>query len=84
MKNPIQILSLETKLDYVVSKFDLQSDIYLQSHLAKYLIIVTSGYFEQCVQNCLAEFARPRAQIQIVNYVDATLAWEGKHQSVQA
>ena len=77
MQKPTQILSLESKLDYSVSKFDALNDIYLQSHLARYLIIVTAGYFEQVVQASLTGFTQPRAQSQIVNYVDTTLSWEG-------
>lgn len=77
MQKPAQILALETKLSYSVAKFDAQTDVYLQSHLARYLIIVTAGYFEQAVQSSLTNFTRPRAQIQIANYVDTTLAWEG-------
>lgn len=77
MQKPIQILSLETRLDNLVSKFDAQTDFFLQAHLARYLIIVTSGYFEQAIQISLAEFARPRAHTQIVSYVDTTISWEG-------
>lgn len=77
MQKPIQILSLESKLDYSVSKFDATSDIYLQSHLARYLVIMTAGYFEQVVQASLTGFAQSRAHNQIVNYVDTTLSWEG-------
>ena len=77
MQKPAQIVALETKLTYSVTKFDSLTDIYLQSHLAKYLIIITAGYFEQVVQSSLTNYARPRAQGEIVNYVDTTLAWEG-------
>ncbi|RTM14530.1 MAG: hypothetical protein EKK33_05085 [Bradyrhizobiaceae bacterium] len=77
MQKPAQIAALETKLTYSVTKFDALTDIYLQSHLAKYLIIVTAGYFEQVVQSSLTNYARPRAQSEIVNYIDTTLSWEG-------
>jgi HEPN superfamily RiboL-PSP-like protein len=77
MQKPQQILALETKLSYSVTKFDALSDLYLQSHLARYLIIITAGYFEQVVQASLTGFAQARAHTQVVNYVDTTLAWEG-------
>jgi hypothetical protein len=77
MLKPLPIVSLERRLDHAITKFDEQSDIYLQSHIARYLIIVTAGYFEQVVQSVLQDFAKPRGSPEIVNYVEATLAWEG-------
>jgi len=77
MLKPLPIVSLEKRLDHAIAKFDKQSDIYLQSHIARYLIIVTAGYFEQVVQVALRKFTKPRASPQIISYVEATLAWEG-------
>lgn len=77
MLKPLSIISLEKKLDYAISQFDAQSDVYLQSHISRYLIIVTAGYFEQVVQNTLLEFSKPRSSVQIASYVESTLAWEG-------
>lgn len=77
MQKPIQILSLEQRLDYAISKFDQQTDIFVQSHLARYLAILTAGYFEQAVQSALSDFAKRVSHTDVANYIDATLAWEG-------
>jgi RiboL-PSP-HEPN len=77
MQKTLKILSLEKKLDYLIEKFDTQTDVFMQSHLSRYLIIITAGYFEQAIQNALVKFATDRAHQDIVNYVDSTLSWEG-------
>jgi hypothetical protein len=77
MKKPLSIVSLDARLSHVVTQFDRQPDYLIQTHLGKYLIIVTSGYFEQVVQASLTEFARHRSPPEIANYVDSTLSWEG-------
>ena len=77
MQKPIQIQSLEQRLDYAISKFDQEQDLFVQSHLARYLAIITAGYFEQAVQSALTDFTSRSARQELTNYVDATLAWEG-------
>ncbi len=70
-------MSLEKKLDFLIERFDAQTDVFLQSHLSRYLIIITAGYFEQVVQNALVKFATDRSHQDVANYVDSTLSWEG-------
>lgn len=77
MQKPQQILALEARIDYLISKIDAQADIFLQSHLGRYLLILTAGYFEQAVQSALTQFTQARAQPQIVNYISTSLGWEG-------
>ena len=43
MLKPLQIVALEQKLDYAISKFDTEAELFVQSHLGRYLAILTAG-----------------------------------------
>jgi hypothetical protein len=77
MLKPMQIVALEQRLDYAISKFDVETELFVQSHLGRYLVILTAGYVEQTIQSALTDFARRTAHPDIALFVSNTLAWEG-------
>lgn len=71
------ILALETRLDYLISRMDETQDIFMQAHHGRYLAILTAGYFEKAVQLAIIEFARTRSTKEIRRFVERQISWEG-------
>ena len=50
-----------------------QEDLELQSHWARYLCILTSGFLESSVRSIYGQYARTRSAPFVANYVDGQL-----------
>jgi len=72
MKN-IEIVRYQQRLDDLFEKVKDISDIELQSHWARYLCILVSGYLETSVREIYSEYSRKRANINVANYVSSRL-----------
>ena len=74
MKN-IEVLRYKQRLDDLFEKVKDISDIELQSHWARYLCILVSGYLETSVRAIYREYSRKRADRNVENYVSSRLKW---------
>ena len=73
MKNQ-EINSNKQKLDHSFDKVkDFSADTYLQSHWARYLCILVSGFLESSVRIIYREYAKNKAIQQVGNFVEGKL-----------
>lgn len=72
MKN-IEIVRYQQRLDALFEKVEDISDIELQSHWARYLCILVSGYLETSVRTIYGEYTSKRADKNVANYVSSKL-----------
>ncbi len=73
MKN-IEVLRYKQKLDNLfgqLSVFEVESE--LQSHWAKYLCVLVSGFIEISIRAVLGEYTRQRSNQNITRYVASRL-----------
>lgn len=71
------VSAIEQKLDVLIKKIDLIDDVQLQSHLGRYLAIITAGYFEKIIQLSVAEYCNKRATPPVVKFISRRMSWEG-------
>ena len=73
MKNQ-EISSNKQRLDNLFEKVtDFSADTYLQSHWARYLCILVSGFLETSVRIIYREYAKSKATPQVANFVEGKL-----------
>jgi hypothetical protein len=72
MKN-IEIVRYQQRLDALFEKGKDISDLELQSHWARYLCILVSGYLETSVRAIYGEYTSKRADENVANYVSSRL-----------
>lgn len=72
MKN-IEVVRYQQRLDALFEKVEDISDIELQSHWARYLCILISGYLEISVRAIYSEYTSKRADENVANYVSNRL-----------
>jgi len=73
MKN-IEIVRYQQRLDNLFNRIAIfWEDIELQSHWARYLCILTSGFLEVSVRAIYAQYATTKAAPYIANFVDSQL-----------
>lgn len=72
--NNQEIAKRKQALDALYSKVSkLTDDLELQSHWARYLCVLTSGFMEQSIRTIFAEYARRQAGPHVGNYVSDQL-----------
>ncbi|MBM3235830.1 hypothetical protein FJZ31_05980 [Candidatus Poribacteria bacterium] len=70
----IKIVSYKTRLDNLFKKVEaLPEDFELQSHWAKYLCVLVSGFLETSVRAIYSQYAHKRAAPNVANYVTRRL-----------
>lgn len=75
MKN-IEIVSRKQRLDNLfTSVAKLSEDFELQSHWARYLCVLVSGFLECSIRTLYAEYTRSKAAPYVANYVADQLKW---------
>ena len=72
MKN-IEVVRYQQRLDVLFEKVKDISDLELQSHWARYLCILVSGYLETSVRAIYSEYTSKRADENVANYVSSRL-----------
>lgn len=73
MKN-IEAVRYKQRLDHLFKQVSAFSgDIELQSHWARYLCILVSGFLETSVQAIYSQYAKERAAENVANYVTSRL-----------
>jgi len=69
-----EIISNKQELDHLFKKITAFSeDTYLQSHWARYLCILVSGFLETSVRIIYREYAKSKATPQVANFVEGKL-----------
>ena len=68
-----EIIRYQQRLDKLFDKIKDIQDIELQSHWARYLCILVSGYIETSIRSIYIEYARKRADSNIADFVSNTL-----------
>jgi len=69
------IFSQKQRMDDLIAKIETFSDDYeIQSHLARYLCILISGFLENAIRTSLSEYAQNKASPRVANYVDRQLS----------
>ncbi len=72
MKNR-NVVSYQQRLDSLFEKVKDISDIELQSHWARYLCVLVSGYLETSVRVIYSEYSEKRANENVAKYVSSRL-----------
>ena len=73
MKN-IEVIRYQQRLDDLFKKIvAFAEDIELQSHWARYLCILVSGFLETSVRAIYSQYANTKAAPYVANYVDSQL-----------
>lgn len=73
MKNQ-EISRNKQELDYLFEKVTaFSADTYLQSHWARYLCVLVSGFLETSVRIIYREYAKDKAIPQVANFVEGKL-----------
>ena len=72
MRN-IEIVRRQQRLDDLFEKVKGVSDLELQSHWARYLCVLVSGYLETSVRAIYSEYSSKRADGNVANYVSSRL-----------
>ena len=71
----IELVRGRQRLDNLFARIGaLGGDIELQSHWARYLCVLVSGYLETSVRRIYSEYARTRAAENVADYVYAQLS----------
>ena len=75
MRN-IEIVRRENRLDSLFERARRSArDPELQSHWARYLCVLVSGYLEGSIRTIFASFASKHAQTKVTSYVTAQLGF---------
>lgn len=70
----IEVVRYKQRLDNLFDKgAGLFEDIEMQSHWARYLCILVSGFLEVAVREAYLQYSREKAAPYVVNYVDGRL-----------
>jgi len=70
-----EILSYKRQLDYLFKEIsNLDTDLEMQSHWARYLCIRVSGFLEVAVSTIYKNYAKDKAAPFVVNYVNKQLS----------
>ena len=73
MRNP-EVIRNQKRLDYLFQQVQLLSgQIELQSHWARYLCILVSGFLETAIRAILTKYVSNAASPKVANYVDSKL-----------
>jgi RiboL-PSP-HEPN len=72
---PLEVHKFESRLDELFNKTGVVTDAQAQSHWARYLCVLVSGYIETSVRETVSQYTRNRASPTVLNYVDSQLAW---------
>ena len=73
MTNP-EVIRAKQRVDHLFRQTRLVSDeIEIQSHWARYLCVVVSGFLESSVRTLYASYGRRRAAPQVAKFVDSQL-----------
>ena len=72
MKNK-EITHYKQRLDSLFEKVRDIQDIELQSHWARYLCILVSGYIETSIRSIYSDYAKKKANPNVSNFVSNTL-----------
>jgi len=73
MKNR-EVVRYKTRLDSLFKKVEtLSDDLELQSHWAKYLCVLVSGYLETSVRAIYGQYTQDKAAPNVANYVTRRL-----------
>ena len=73
MRN-IEVVRYQNRLDWLFAQVGLMSDnAELQSHWARYLCILLSGFLEVAVRSLYSGYAKAKAAPYVVNYVERSL-----------
>ena len=68
------VVRAKQRVDHLFRQTRLVSDdIEIQSHWARYLCVVVSGFIESSVRNLYSSYGRRRASPQIARFVDSQL-----------
>ena len=69
--NNAEIIANKDKLDSLFLKIGaLSGDLELQSHWAKYLCVLTSGFLEKSISSIFKEYSRQRSAPPIFNFIE--------------
>lgn len=69
----LEIQRQKQRLDELFDSAARLPDPELQSHWSRYLCILVSGFLENSVELCLAEYSRKRSDLAVANFVSAKL-----------
>jgi hypothetical protein len=72
MKNK-EIIRYQQRLDKLFDKIKDIQDIELQSHWARYLCILVSGYIETSILSIYSDYAKKKASPNVSNFVSSIL-----------
>jgi hypothetical protein len=61
------------RLDELFKRASDMTDAELQSHWCRYLCVLVSGFIENSVEYCLAEYSRRRSNENVSNFIQAKL-----------
>jgi hypothetical protein len=65
------VTSYRNRLDQLFKRVgELKGDIELQSHFARYLCVLVSGFIEVATKSILAEYARGKGSPELVNFIE--------------
>ena len=69
-----EILAHRQKIENIFKKVDtLPKDVEIQSHWAKYLCVLISGYLEKSIRMLYSNYARNTANANVARFVDNNL-----------
>lgn len=72
--NNVDVVRHKMRLDNLFTRIKpLSKDLELQSHWARYLCVLTSGYIETSVRAIYGRYARTKAAPYVANFVDVQL-----------
>ena len=73
MNNP-EAVRHRQRLDHLFKRIaDFSQDLELQSHWARYLCVLASGFLEISVRSIYGQYARQKSVPYVANYVDSQL-----------
>lgn len=72
--SPVEVVRYQQRLDHLFTQIkSFSGDIELQSHWARYLCVLVSGFLETSVRAIYSNYARTKAAPYVANYVEAQL-----------
>jgi hypothetical protein len=70
--------SYESKLENIIKEGDTLQSIFLQSHVGRYVIVLTAGYFEESVRLSLVEcFRRKGVPGEVLQFINNRVKFGG-------
>lgn len=73
MRN-VEVTRFKNQLDHLFSQVAHIEDTELQSHWAKYLCVLVSGFIETSIKAIYSEYVKRKAAPYVANYVGSALA----------